>query len=171
MFDIGVSELLVIGVVALIVIGPERLPKVARTAGILFGRMQRYVATVKADINRELEDFEQLKDLKNLKKEVEQAGGEIESSMRQNMLEAENQVKQITDDVGANLASAARPFEELPTATLETAGSQHPANPVTASVPSPLPTPRVAAEAPQLELALDQPTSSPAAEKPATGSA
>ena len=55
MFDIGFSELLVIAVVALIVIGPERLPKVARTLGHLFGRMQRYVNDVKADISREME--------------------------------------------------------------------------------------------------------------------
>ena len=55
MFDIGFSELMVIAVVALIVIGPERLPKVARTLGHLFGRMQRYVNDVKADISREME--------------------------------------------------------------------------------------------------------------------
>ena len=55
MFDIGFSELAAIGVVALIVIGPERLPKVARTAGHLLGRLQRYVSTVKADISREME--------------------------------------------------------------------------------------------------------------------
>ena len=50
MFDVGFSEIVVIAVVALIVIGPERLPKVARTLGHLFGRMQRYVNDVKADI-------------------------------------------------------------------------------------------------------------------------
>ena len=55
MFDIGFSELVVIGLVALIVIGPERLPRVARTIGHLAGRLQRYVADVKADINREVE--------------------------------------------------------------------------------------------------------------------
>jgi Tat protein translocase TatB subunit len=55
MFDIGFSEIVVIAVVALIVIGPERLPKVARTLGHLFGRMQRYVNDVKADISREME--------------------------------------------------------------------------------------------------------------------
>src|SRR5438046_2420033 len=55
MFDIGFSELLVIGLVALIVIGPEKLPRVARTLGHLAGRLQRYVADVKADINREIE--------------------------------------------------------------------------------------------------------------------
>ena len=55
MFDIGFSEIVVIAVVALIVIGPEKLPKTARTLGHLFGRLQRYVNDVKADINREME--------------------------------------------------------------------------------------------------------------------
>lgn len=54
MFDFSFAELVVIGVVALIVIGPERMPKVARAAGLLFGRAQRYVSEVKADINSQL---------------------------------------------------------------------------------------------------------------------
>jgi sec-independent protein translocase protein TatB len=60
MFDIGFSELLVIGIVALVVIGPERMPAFARTAGHLLGRAQRYVTQVKADIDREVnfQDFE-----------------------------------------------------------------------------------------------------------------
>lgn len=62
MFDIGFSELLLIGVVALVVLGPERLPRVARTAGHLFGRMQRYVAQVRTEINSEIE-LEELKRL------------------------------------------------------------------------------------------------------------
>ena len=72
MFDIGFSELVVIGVVALIVIGPERLPRVARTAGHLLGRFQRYVAEVKSDINREME----LAELKKLQTTVEDAARE-----------------------------------------------------------------------------------------------
>ena len=55
MFDVGFTEIMVIAVVALIVLGPEKLPKTARTLGHLFGRLQRYVADVKADINREME--------------------------------------------------------------------------------------------------------------------
>lgn len=55
MFDIGFSELLLIAVVALVVVGPERLPKVARTLGLLLGRFQRYVGTVRGDIQRELQ--------------------------------------------------------------------------------------------------------------------
>ena len=77
MFDIGFSELLVIAVVALIVIGPERLPKVARTVGHLFGRMQRYVNDVKADISREME----LEELRKLQSNVEEAARAIQSSV------------------------------------------------------------------------------------------
>jgi len=69
MFDIGFSEIVVIAVVALIVIGPERLPKVARTLGHLFGRMQRYVNDVKADISREME----LDELRKLQATVQDA--------------------------------------------------------------------------------------------------
>ena len=78
MFDIGFSEILVIAVVALIVIGPERLPGVARTLGHLFGRMQRYVNDVKADIQREIE----LDELKKLRKDVEDSARSIEDAAR-----------------------------------------------------------------------------------------
>ena len=70
MFDVSFSELIVIGIVALVVIGPERLPKVARTAGHLMGRLQRYVNDVKSDISREM----QLDELKKLKAEGVTAG-------------------------------------------------------------------------------------------------
>ena len=76
MFDIGFSELLVIGVVALIVIGPQKLPRVARTVGILMGRLQRYVSDVKADINREVE----LEELRNMRDSMQKAANEMQSS-------------------------------------------------------------------------------------------
>ena len=78
MFDIGFTELLVIGVVALIVIGPERLPKVARTAGHLFGRMQRYVSTVKSDISREIELEELRRAGQSFKASIESMGSEVQ---------------------------------------------------------------------------------------------
>ena len=81
MFDIGFSELLLIGIVALVVIGPERLPKVARTAGHLFGRMQRYVADVKADINREIHAEE----LHKLQEEIRSSVNSIEQSVAQEL--------------------------------------------------------------------------------------
>ena len=76
MFDFGFSEILVIAVVALIVIGPERLPAVARTLGHLLGRMQRYVNDVKADIQREVE----LDELRKLRKDFEDSARSIEDS-------------------------------------------------------------------------------------------
>jgi sec-independent protein translocase protein TatB len=79
MFDIGFSELIVIAIVALVVIGPERLPKVARTIGLLLGRAQRYVNDVKSDINREM----QLDELKKLQTQVTDSARELESSVRQ----------------------------------------------------------------------------------------
>ena len=77
MFDIGFSELLVIGVVALIVIGPQKLPRVARTAGHLLGRLQRYVADVKADINREIE----LEELRKMRDSMQNAASDMQSSV------------------------------------------------------------------------------------------
>ncbi|MCA1924953.1 MAG: Sec-independent protein translocase protein TatB [Thiobacillus sp.] len=78
MFDIGFTELLVIGVVALIVIGPERLPKVARTAGHLYGRMQRYVSTVKSDISREMQADELRKVGQDFRDSIESAAANVE---------------------------------------------------------------------------------------------
>ena len=78
MFDIGFSELLVIGVVALIVIGPERLPKVARTAGHLYGRMQRYVSSVKSDISHEIQLDEMRRVGQSFKESVESAVSGVE---------------------------------------------------------------------------------------------
>lgn len=78
MFDIGFSELLLIGVVALVVIGPERLPKVARTVGLLLGRAQRYVSDVKSEIHREIE----LDELKKLKADMEEASQRIQGELQ-----------------------------------------------------------------------------------------
>ena len=77
MFDVGFSELMVIAVVALVVIGPERLPRVARTMGHLFGRLQRYVNDVKADINREIE----LDELRKFRSTVEDAARGFEGTV------------------------------------------------------------------------------------------
>jgi sec-independent protein translocase protein TatB len=77
MFDIGFTEIVVLAVVALVVLGPERLPKTARTLGHLFGRLQRYVADVKADINREIE----LDELRKLQQQVRAAAKDIETSV------------------------------------------------------------------------------------------
>lgn len=78
MFDISFTELLVIGVIALVVIGPERLPKVARTIGHLVGRAQRYVGDVKSDIQREIE----LDELRKLKDQMQDAAKSVQSSIQ-----------------------------------------------------------------------------------------
>jgi len=100
MIDISFWEIAVIGVVALVVLGPERLPKVARTAGHLFGRLQRYVATVKADLNREME----MSELSKVKQEVQEAARAFEQSAQEhaNLVDAEaRKVSQALDPPAA----------------------------------------------------------------------
>ncbi len=94
MFDIGFSELLVIAVVALVVIGPERLPKVARTVGMLFGRMQRYVNDVKADISREMA----LDDLRKLQSSIQDTMSSVENSVNQEVRSAETEMNKLASD-------------------------------------------------------------------------
>jgi sec-independent protein translocase protein TatB len=78
-FDVAFSELLVIAVVALIVIGPERLPKVARTLGALTGRMQRYVAQVKEEVNREV----RFQELQQLQQEIQDTASKAQTKLQQ----------------------------------------------------------------------------------------
>jgi len=106
MFDIGVSELFVIGVVALIVIGPERLPRVAKTMGHLFGRMQRYVSDVKADINREIE----LDELRKLKSTMQDAARSIEQSVSTQVNFIESEVKQAGAELEKQAQDAVAPM-------------------------------------------------------------
>jgi len=89
MFDIAFSEVMVIAVIALIVIGPERLPRVARTLGHLFGRMQRYVNDVRNDIQREIE----LDELRKLKQSVEESAHSIEQSVSKEFEAARDEVR------------------------------------------------------------------------------
>lgn len=88
MFDLGFSELMVIALVALVVIGPERLPRVARTVGHLAGRLQRYVADVKADINREVE----LDELRKMRDSMQSAASEMQSSFDAEVRKAESEL-------------------------------------------------------------------------------
>lgn len=90
MFDIGFSELLVIALVGLIVIGPERMPRVARTVGHLLGRLQRYVGDVKADINREM----QLDELKRLQSQVVDQTRDMERQFNDQMSAVETSLNQ-----------------------------------------------------------------------------
>ena len=135
MFDIGFSEILVIAIVALIVIGPERLPKVARTLGHLLGRMQRYVNDVKADISREME-------LDELRKQ--------QASMQEVVRLMEESVNEQISTTGSELNGIAASATDLRPAPPPHAGEA-------ASVPPATGTPPVAAAGatPQLELGLD----------------
>jgi sec-independent protein translocase protein TatB len=126
MFDVGFSEIVVIAVVALIVIGPERLPKVARTLGHLFGRMQRYVNDVKSDISREME----LDELRKLQASVQDAAHAIEQSVSTEINSTESQL----NSIAASAADAVQPG----------AGTA----PVVAAAPA-------SASSAQLELGLD----------------
>ena len=79
MFDISFAEILIIAIVALIVVGPQRLPKVARTLGYLFGRAQRYADNIKSDIRHEME----LEELKKLKNSMQEATHTFDDTIRQ----------------------------------------------------------------------------------------
>jgi sec-independent protein translocase protein TatB len=99
MFDIAFSELVIIALVALIVIGPERLPTVARTVGHLLGRMQRYVSDVKADIAREIE----LEELRKLQTSMEDAARSFESTVAKGMGEAQAEFERLGEEARARI--------------------------------------------------------------------
>jgi sec-independent protein translocase protein TatB len=83
--DLGISKMALIGVVALIVIGPEKLPRVARTVGTLMGKAQRYVSDVKAEVSRSME----LDELKKMKESVTEAANDVGGTLRANASEIE----------------------------------------------------------------------------------
>jgi len=125
MFDIGFTELLVIAVVALIVIGPERLPKVARTAGHLFGRMQRYVNDVKADISREME----LDELKKLRSSMEDTARSFEQSVQRGLSETESELKGVAQSVQSQTEPETDTARDSEAASAEREPSAGPASP------------------------------------------
>jgi len=95
MFDVGFSEMAIVALVALVVIGPEKLPKVARTLGHLVGRLQRYVSDVKADINREME----LDELRKLKDEFQRSAQGFEQTIHGELQQAQAEVQAVADQV------------------------------------------------------------------------
>lgn len=103
MIDLGLSKIAIIGVVALIVIGPEKLPKVARMAGTLYGRAQRYLHEVKSEVSREIE----LDELRNLKKEVEDTAQTIRSGVESAVQESIDEVEAAWRDLPSSTAPAA----------------------------------------------------------------
>jgi len=137
MFDIGFSEMLVCAVVALVVIGPEKLPRVARTMGHLFGRLQRYVSQVKTDIHREMEAA----DLGKVKTEFESAARSFQAEVEAKANETEREVRDLQRDISdaASAMEPASPVESAPAPAIE---------------PPPAPSP-------QLELGIGEPESQP----------
>lgn len=146
MFDIAFSEMLIIGVVALVVIGPERLPKVARTAGHLFGRLQRYVAQVKSDINREME----ASDLSKVKTEFESAARGFQQDIETQARKTEEEIRQVERDIERQVNPA------------EPAGAAAAPEPPAAATPAAEPVP----SSPQLELGIGEPAPSNPAPTP-----
>ncbi|MBV5292761.1 MAG: Sec-independent protein translocase subunit TatB [Curvibacter lanceolatus] len=102
MIDLGISKMALIGAVALIVIGPEKLPRVARTVGTLLGKAQRYVNDVKAEVNRSME----LDELRKMKDTVESAARDVESTIHTSTREFEESWRETTD---AALESSVEP--------------------------------------------------------------
>ena len=100
MIDFGISKMALIGAVALIVIGPEKLPRVARTVGTLLGKAQRYVSDVKAEVNRSME----LDELKKMKDTVEGAARDVESSIQTSASDFEKQWSETTGEAQAALS-------------------------------------------------------------------
>lgn len=98
MIDIGLSKMALIGVVALIVIGPEKLPRVARTVGTLLGKAQRYVSDVKAEVNRSME----LDELKKMKDTVENAARDVHNSIQTSASEFEKDWAEATDTASSS---------------------------------------------------------------------
>jgi sec-independent protein translocase protein TatB len=110
MFDIAFSELVIIAVVALVVIGPERLPKAARTMGHLFGRLQRYVNDVKADINREME----IDELRKLQQQVQSTAQELQNSVTSAARDFESGVRNVESQLNDATADTPAPASSLP---------------------------------------------------------
>ncbi|MBK6395112.1 MAG: twin-arginine translocase subunit TatB [Betaproteobacteria bacterium] len=134
MFDIGFTGIVVIAVVALIVIGPERLPKTARTLGHLFGRLQRYVNDVKSDISREME----LEELRKLQQEMKSAASDLESSMTAAARDVESGMRGVEAQLNAGASETPAP---APVQAAEFAA------------PASAPSPAASAEAPPSEPA------------------
>lgn len=112
MFDIGFTEMILVAVVALIVLGPERLPRVARQAGEWLGKLRRYVDDVKSDINRQME----LEELRRIHSEVTTAAESLQKSMQSVVSDASKDLAEINATLGAVAGdSAASGAEDMRT--------------------------------------------------------
>ncbi len=152
MFDFGFFKLFLLFVVALVVIGPERLPRVARTAGHLYGKLQRYVAQVKSDVRREMEAA----DLHNVKTEFETAARAFKDTVETHARDAENSMREATASIERSLVVNATAANE-PAATVV----EGPATPAMPAIEPPAPA------SPQLELGIEEPSEPPARDRAA----
>ncbi len=148
MLDIAFSELLVIGVVALVVVGPEKLPKVARTAGILLGRAQRYVSDIKTDINRQI----QFEELKALQAQMAEQARAMENTVKKEMLETEAALTQSADSLKATVEQTGREIDAAGKSLLAEVAQTESQSP-----PSSAPEAPAALEAPKDELYRGEP--------------
>ena len=109
MFDIGVTKIAIIGAIALVVIGPERLPGVARMAGNLLGRARNYMAEVKAEVNRSME----LDELRKMKDTVVSAARDVEQTIQTNASDFEKSWAEATADA-ASVAALETAYLQVP---------------------------------------------------------
>ncbi|MEO8006991.1 MAG: Sec-independent protein translocase protein TatB [Betaproteobacteria bacterium] len=152
MFDFSAAEIFVIGVVALIVIGPERLPRVAKTVGNLFGRLQRYVSEVKSDINREIE----LEELRNLKATMQDAARSIEQSVTSQVNYIDSEVKQAGAEVQKQVESAVAPVTGIQLVPSATPVSENPVTGPEETIPATEP-PDALPSQPETQSKIDKP--------------
>jgi sec-independent protein translocase protein TatB len=110
LIDFGISKLALIGAVALIVIGPEKLPRVARTVGALLGKAQRYISDVKAEVNRSIA----LDELKKMRESVEGAAKDVENSIQTQASDFEKQWAEATDTASSSSLEPAYPQYKRP---------------------------------------------------------
>jgi sec-independent protein translocase protein TatB len=169
MFDISFSELMVIGVIALIVLGPERMPKIARTVGHLLGRAQRYVNEVKSDIQKEMD----LKEIGDIKTQMEDAARSVQSSMAESAQEFKSAVDAPAQALKADLDEARKALDTgaadpvAPSAPTSTAAAPLP-EPATPLAAAPVTPPETAAIPAQPPAAAPAPEPAPTESSPRT---
>ncbi|GAA3994467.1 Sec-independent protein translocase protein TatB [Comamonas faecalis] len=122
MIDIGLSKMALIGAVALVVVGPEKLPRVARTIGTLLGKAQRYVADVKAEVNRTME----IDELRKMKETVEGAARDVEQSIHSTTRDLEKDWSETTASIESSLSGLDEPLPEQAASTYVAPVYHHP---------------------------------------------